>query len=87
MKNGVVQVKLVKLVVNVLLVIQELNVKQVKYWFINLFFDLNVKYFNELDINECASSPCLNGGLCDNLLNSYRCNCPLGFTGTNCERI
>lgn len=40
----------------------------------------------ESDINECSSNPCLNGGVCDNLINSYRCNCRLGFTGVNCER-
>jgi hypothetical protein len=43
-------------------------------------------YRCETEINECVSSPCQNGGVCDNLLNAYRCNCPLGFTGPNCER-
>ena len=38
------------------------------------------------DINECFPiSPCLNNGTCINLEGSYRCNCPPGFTGINCE--
>ena len=37
------------------------------------------------DINECASSPCQNGGTCSDLVNSYTCNCAGGFTGGNCQ--
>ncbi|KAI8515726.1 hypothetical protein Bbelb_065390 [Branchiostoma belcheri] len=37
------------------------------------------------DINECASYPCLNGGTCRNLNNTYRCDCVPGWTGVNCE--
>ncbi|MEO7112750.1 MAG: calcium-binding EGF-like domain-containing protein [Polyangiaceae bacterium] len=33
----------------------------------------------------CASSPCLNGGMCTNEVASYSCSCPGGFTGTNCQ--
>ena len=36
--------------------------------------------------DECASTPCQNGGQCLNKLNSYECACDVGFTGVNCER-
>ena len=37
-----------------------------------------------LDINECASSPCIHGA-CMESVNGYHCNCSVGFTGSNCE--
>ena len=39
----------------------------------------------EVDINECASNPCLNGN-CVNGVNQYFCNCQAGWTGTNCDQ-
>ena len=38
-----------------------------------------------LDIDECASSPCQNNGLCVNLRNRYRCLCPMPYIGRRCE--
>ena len=29
---------------------------------------------------------CEHGGTCQNLNGTYRCNCPIGFTGRRCER-
>ena len=37
------------------------------------------------DVDECASSPCVNGGACVNLVNEYQCNCVSGFMGRDCE--
>ena len=37
------------------------------------------------DIDECAPSPCQNGGVCVDQVNSYQCNCATGYIGTNCE--
>ena len=38
-----------------------------------------------VDINECSSSPCLNGATCTDAVNSYTCACVAGYTGTHCE--
>ena len=42
----------------------------------NLFF---------LDINECESRPCKNGGKCTDLINDYNCTCATGYSGKSCE--
>ena len=38
----------------------------------------------EVNVNDCASSPC-NNGTCLDLVNKYTCACPPGMTGHNCE--
>ncbi|KTG47082.1 hypothetical protein cypCar_00028987, partial [Cyprinus carpio] len=35
----------------------------------------------------CSTNPCLNGGSCVNLWGLFRCDCPLGFGGRNCEKV
>lgn len=35
----------------------------------------------EIEVNECLSQPCRNGGSCVDELNSFSCQCPLGLTG------
>lgn len=37
------------------------------------------------DINDCMPDICQNNGTCKDLVNDYKCNCVLGFNGTNCE--
>ena len=37
-----------------------------------------------MNINDCASDPCING-TCSDLVNAYSCYCQVGFTGTNCD--
>ena len=46
---------------------------------------MNKIEFLPADINECASSPCRNGGTCVDGVNSYSCNCDARYTGANCE--
>uniref|UniRef100_A0A4X1UK47 Crumbs cell polarity complex component 2 n=1 Tax=Sus scrofa TaxID=9823 RepID=A0A4X1UK47_PIG len=38
-----------------------------------------------VDVDECASRPCLSGGLCQDLPNSFQCHCPDGYTGPTCQ--
>ncbi|XP_013385606.1 delta and Notch-like epidermal growth factor-related receptor [Lingula anatina] len=39
----------------------------------------------EIDINECDSSPCKNGGKCHDKVNGFFCDCPAGYVGTRCQ--
>ncbi|KAI5138892.1 coagulation factor IX [Manis pentadactyla] len=38
-----------------------------------------------VDGDQCESSPCLNGGMCKDDINSYECWCQAGYEGKNCE--
>ena len=40
---------------------------------------------SDLDVNECASLPCLNNGTCMDDINGFTCNCASAFTGAECE--
>ena len=39
----------------------------------------------EVNIDDCESTPCLNGGVCTDGDNSYTCSCSNGYTGSECE--
>ena len=39
-----------------------------------------------VDIDECSSNPCKNGGTCTDAINQYTCRCVAGFTGAKCEK-
>ena len=45
---------------------------------------LYILYF-VLDYDECASDPCVNGGTCLNLINTFQCSCPDGYAGEECN--
>ena len=38
-----------------------------------------------VDIDECESNPCENGGTCTDAVNGYSCECAPGFTDANCQ--
>ena len=38
-----------------------------------------------IDIDECATGPCQNGGSCTDQINDYTCACVDGYDGLNCE--
>uniref|UniRef100_A0A6Q2XNC4 Notch receptor 3 n=1 Tax=Esox lucius TaxID=8010 RepID=A0A6Q2XNC4_ESOLU len=39
----------------------------------------------EVDVDECDSNPCVNDGICRDLVNAFTCTCQPGFTGTMCQ--
>ena len=48
--------------------------------------DINKRDFSCLvNIDECESDPCQNGGTCNDDVNMYTCTCAPGYTGTHCE--
>ena len=44
-------------------------------------FDFNLK----LDRDECNPNPCRNNGTCHDLISSFSCDCPVGYTGPRCQ--
>ena len=43
-----------------------------------------MSYWHTADINECASSPCVNGE-CEDGIDMFNCACNDGFEGDLCE--
>ena len=41
--------------------------------------------FYVIDIDECESNPCQNGGTCVDAVGGYSCTCIAGFKGDDCE--
>ena len=41
----------------------------------------------EINVNECASNPCLNQGQCVDKINGFECRCKPGYRGVKCESI
>ncbi len=39
----------------------------------------------EVDIDECAQTPCSNGGRCSDMIGDFKCLCPSGYSGRKCE--
>ncbi|XP_004375704.1 protein crumbs homolog 2 [Trichechus manatus latirostris] len=38
-----------------------------------------------VDVDECASQPCIAGGRCQDLPNGFKCHCLDGYTGLTCQ--
>ena len=38
-----------------------------------------------VEILECSGNPCMNRATCEDLINTYKCTCPPGYTGTHCQ--
>ena len=41
--------------------------------------------FCEVNIDDCASQPCYNGGTCHDQEKDYTCSCPPGYFGLQCQ--
>jgi len=50
---------------------------------VKLMLDFLFSHF--LDVDECSSNPCENGGTCTDGVNGFTCSCLAGYTGTTCE--
>ena len=48
-----------------------------------IHFDYNLR----LDGDDCNPNPCRNNATCHDLISSYSCDCPTGYTGPQCEHI
>ena len=43
----------------------------------------------EIDVDECASSPCQNGGICTtnmSAVNNFQCTCTVDYVGPTCSK-
>ena len=49
--------------------------------FLPFLFD----FFCRIDVDECSSNPCLNGGCCTDQVNGYACSCQPGYAGAQCQ--
>lgn len=52
---------------------------------ITVGFMLNPLFPIILEVNECLSQPCVNGGTCRNQGSSSLCECVHGFSGNRCQ--
>ncbi len=51
-----------------------------------LKYDFNAVLKLDIDINECNSSPCKNGGSCVDMYNDFRCICKSPGFDKTCEK-
>ena len=54
-------------------------------WYELAQFDLVLTSCSIIDVNECLSLPCTNGGTCEDRRASFFCSCPPGLTGETCS--
>ena len=43
-----------------------------------------ISFFLCLDHDDCTPDPCLNEGVCEDLVNDYNCTCVPGWDGKDC---
>ena len=42
-------------------------------------------YNGIVDTDKCASNPCVNGGICADGIDIFKCTCAAGFMGATCD--
>ena len=57
--------------------------KKINWIIVGTIFKRNI--FTSIDINNCETNPCQNGGTCTDGINDYSCKCTTGWEGDNCE--
>ena len=50
-----------------------------------MLYLLTAILYDFLDIDDCESSPCQNGGTCIDEVNYYTCICNPGYIGPDCQ--
>jgi EGF-like domain len=50
-----------------------------------IYCHLGVFFSENIDIDECISAPCQNGGTCHDGVDFYSCSCAAGYSGVNCQ--
>ena len=50
-----------------------------------LLTNFRLWFFSSAYVDNCASSPCRNGGTCIDGANEYTCVCVAGYAGASCE--
>ena len=43
-------------------------------------------YLFNLEVDECASAPCMNGATCGDMVGGFNCTCTPGWAGPTCEQ-
>ena len=56
-------------------------VECISFSFIKLFILLCIGERCETNIDDCNEDSCINGGICEDGINSYSCKCIEGFEG------
>ena len=47
--------------------------------------DIKLTYMFYVELNECESFPCSNGGTCVDQIGGYHCICVAGYNYTHCQ--
>ena len=85
---GNVKTELTCLTVHATLDMREIYVKvKSRFILISQYLLLSLTKFILIlvNIDECASTPCQNNGVCVDAVNMYSCSCQDGFEGEHCE--
>lgn len=49
-----------------------------KYIYMHIYFPGYMGTYCEVDVDECESNPCVNDGICRDMVNGFTCTCQPG---------